>query len=107
MFNGECWITFDILCGDLQNYQSPIEKWSENVRPFAILTGWLTEVLTGLKLHPWVLLESSQSSNPTGLAELTGSLVDRALECFRYGFLLILGRLSTSSGVRKGFVRPS
>ena len=58
LFNGECWIKFYILCGDLQNYQSPVENWSKNLRPFAILTGWLTEVLTGLKLHPWVLLES-------------------------------------------------
>ena len=58
LFNGECWITFDILCGDLQNYQSPIENWSENLRPFAILTGCLAKVLTGFKLHKWALLES-------------------------------------------------
>ena len=29
------------------------------------------------------------------------------LECFRYGFLLILGRFSMSSGVRKGVLRVS
>ena len=47
--NGECWITFDILCGDLQNYQSPIENWSENLRPFAIFDRLLGQSANGIK----------------------------------------------------------